>query len=87
LGANRGAVLRLVLREAGILLVAGLGIGAGLAIATGRAAGSLLFGLKPADPLVIGLSVALLAAVALLASFFPAMRAARLEPMLALREE
>jgi predicted permease len=87
LGANRGDVLSLVLREAGVLLAAGLVIGVGLAVAAGRAATSLLFGLKPTDPVTIGLSVALLAAVAIVASFLPAFRASRLEPMLALREE
>jgi putative ABC transport system permease protein len=87
LGASRGDVLNLVLREAGMLLVIGLAIGTGLAIAVGRTASSLLFGLKPTDPVTIGLSVALLAVVAIMASFLPALRAARLEPMLALREE
>jgi ABC-type antimicrobial peptide transport system permease subunit len=87
LGANRGDVLGLVLREAGMLLAVGLVIGTGLAIAVGRTASSMLFGLKPTDPVTIGLSVGLLAVVATVASFLPAMRAARLEPMLALREE
>ncbi len=87
LGANRGDVLQLVLREAGMLLVVGLVIGIGIAIAVGRTASSLLFGLKPTDPVTIGFSVAVLALVAIVASFLPALRAARLEPMLALREE
>jgi predicted permease len=87
LGANRGDVLGLVLREAGMLLAVGLVIGTGLAIAVGRTASSMLFGLKPTDPVTIGISVGLLAVVAIIASFLPAMRAARLEPMLALREE
>jgi ABC-type antimicrobial peptide transport system permease subunit len=87
LGANRGNVLGLVLREAGMLLAIGLVIGTGLAIAAARTTGSMLFGLKPTDPVTIGLSVALLAVVAMAASFLPAMRAAMLEPMLALREE
>jgi predicted permease len=87
LGANRGDVLGLVLREAGMLLAVGLVIGTGLAIAVGRTASSMLFGLKPTDPVTIGLSITLLAVVAIIASFLPAMRAARLEPMLALREE
>jgi predicted permease len=87
LGANRGDVLGLVLREAGMLLAVGLVIGTGLAIAVGRTASSMLFGLKPTDPLTIGLSITLLAVVAIVASFLPAMRAAKLEPMLALREE
>jgi len=87
LGANRANVLNLVLREAGVLLVAGLAIGIGLALAVGRAASSLLFGLQPNDPVTIGASVAGLAVVAIAASLLPAMRAARVEPMVALREE
>ena len=87
LGANRGNVLNLVLREAGVLLVAGLGIGIALALAAGRAASSMLFGLQPSDPVTIGGSVAGLAVVAIAASLLPAMRAARVEPMVALREE
>jgi predicted permease len=87
LGANRRNVLSLVLREAGVLLAAGLVIGIGLALAVGRAASSMLFGLKPSDPVTIGASVAGLAVVAIAASLLPAMRAARVEPMVALREE
>ena len=87
LGANRGNVLSLVLREAGVLLAAGLVIGIGLALAVGRAASSMLFGLKPSDPVTIAASVAGLAVVAIAASLLPAMRAARVEPMVALREE
>jgi ABC-type antimicrobial peptide transport system permease subunit len=87
LGANRANVLNLVLREAGMLLVAGLAIGIGLALAVGRAASSMLFGLQPSDPVTIGASVAGLAVVAIAASVWPAMRAARVEPMDALREE
>jgi ABC-type antimicrobial peptide transport system permease subunit len=70
-----------------MLLAVGLVIGTGLAIAAARTTSSMLFGLKPTDPVTIGLSIGLLAVVAMAASFLPAMRAARLEPMLALREE
>ena len=87
LGANRGNVLSLVLREAGVLLASGLVIGIGIALAVGRAASSMLFGLQPNDPVTIGASVAGLAVVAIAASLLPAMRAARVEPMVALREE
>jgi putative ABC transport system permease protein len=87
LGANRANVLNLVLREAGMLLVAGLAIGIGLALVVGRAASSMLFGLQPSDPMTIGASVAGLAVVAIAASWLPAIRAARVEPMVALREE
>ena len=87
LGAARGNVIGLILREAGILVAAGLVAGTALAIAGARTAASLLYGLKPGDPFVIAASAAMLAAVALIASLLPAVRAARLEPMSALREE
>jgi putative ABC transport system permease protein len=87
LGADRGRVIRLVLREAVLLLALGLAIGTGLALWAGRAAGALLFGLKPYDPPTLAGAVFLLAGVALLASYWPALRASRVEPMSALREE
>jgi putative ABC transport system permease protein len=87
LGASRVNVMRLVLREATMLIVIGLVIGSALAIVVARTASSLLYGLKPGDPWTVGLADALLAAVAIFASLLPALRAARLEPMVALREE
>jgi putative ABC transport system permease protein len=87
LGADRGRVVRLVLREALALLTVGLAIGIGLALWAGRAASALLFGLKAYDPPTLTAAVILLAVVALLASYWPAYRASRLEPMSALREE
>jgi putative ABC transport system permease protein len=87
LGADRVGVVWLVLREAAVLLACGLGIGAGLALWAGQAAGSLLFSLKPNDLTTLLGAMALLAAVAVVASCGPARRAARLEPMLALRDE
>jgi ABC-type antimicrobial peptide transport system permease subunit len=87
LGADRGRVVQLVLREALLLLAAGLVIGTGLALWAGRAAGALLFGLKPYDPPTLVMAILLLAAVALLASYLPALRASRMEPMSALRED
>ncbi|MDR3699319.1 MAG: ABC transporter permease [Candidatus Sulfopaludibacter sp.] len=87
LGANRGRVVMLVLREATLLLAVGLVVGTGLALWAGRAAGALLFGLKPYDPTTLAFAAILLAAVALLASYIPALRASRMEPMSALRED
>jgi predicted permease len=87
LGADRGRVIRLVLREASLLIVAGLIVGTGLALWAGQAASTLLFGLKPHDPVTLAGAIALLALVALLASYGPARRASRLDPMNALREE
>jgi ABC-type antimicrobial peptide transport system permease subunit len=87
LGAQRRNILRMVLGEAGTMLVIGLAVGAALALALGKTAGAMLFGLKPYDPLTILLSAIALAAVAILASYLPAHRAARLDPMAALRDE
>jgi ABC-type antimicrobial peptide transport system permease subunit len=87
LGATPGNVLSMIMREAGALLLTGAAIGAMLAALGARAAKALLFGLKPDDPRILLLAVAALGAVAILASYWPAHRAARLEPMKALREE
>jgi predicted permease len=87
LGATRTRVVGLVLREATLLLAIGLTIGLGFAAWAGRTAASIVYGLKPGDPLTLGAAVALLALVALAASYSPAARAASLHPMDALREE
>ncbi len=67
--------------------MAGLLLGIALALATSQVITKLLYGLSPNDPLTIVLSVLLLALVALPASLIPAIRASRLDPMNALREE
>ena len=87
LGANRNHILVMVLREAAILLGIGLVIGTGLALAAGTAAASMLYGLKPGDPLTLGAAIAGMVVVALVASLLPAQRAAAVHPMQALREE
>ncbi|MGO4882296.1 MAG: ABC transporter permease [Bryobacteraceae bacterium] len=87
LGASRGRVIALVLREAALLLSIGLILGTALAVWAGQAAASLLYGMTPRDPLTLGGAVALLACVALAASYGPAWRAAQLQPMDALRDE
>jgi predicted permease len=87
LGANAGNVSKMILREAGLLLAVGLVIGTGLAVAASTAASTLLFGLKPHDPATLAMAVVALATAALAASYLPARRAARLDPMIALREE
>jgi putative ABC transport system permease protein len=87
LGADRRDVVRMVMREAGVLLIAGLCVGTALAVAAARTASTLLFGLGPGDPATLAIAAGALAAVAALASYLPAHRAARLEPTIALREE
>jgi putative ABC transport system permease protein len=87
LGGQRLNIVNMVLGEAGLLLVIGLAVGIGLALILSKTASSLLFGLKPRDPLTILLAVLGLAAVAILASYIPARRAAGLDPMVALRNE
>ena len=87
LGARRSDVLRLVLAEGFRLTMIGLALGLAGAYAATRVLTSLLFGVKPTDPLTfIGLSL-LLAIVALLASYIPARRATKVDPLVALRSE
>lgn len=87
LGAERKQVRGMVLREAGWL--AALGVVAGLAVALGlgQLVKSMLYGLKPADPVSFTGAGCLLLAVALVAAWLPALRASRVEPMEALRHE
>jgi len=87
LGADRGRVLALIMREAALLLAIGLAIGTGLSLASTRAAAALLFGLKPHDPTTLTLAAISLGVVATVASYLPALRAARVHPTEALREE
>jgi len=85
LGANRSQVLGMVMREAGMLLLIGIVIGTALALAAARAAESLLFGLKPHDPFTLFAAAGLMTVIGAVASFVPAIRASRLDPMAALR--
>ena len=87
LGADRMRVLQLVMREALELLGIGLVAGAALAWWVSRTARSMLFGVKNTDPTIFGAAVALLAIVAITASFVPAQKASHLDPLEALREE
>ena len=87
LGADRRAVVRLILREAAALLSVGLAAGILLSLASAKTVSSMLFGLQPYDPVTIGLAVAILAGVGLVASYLPARRAAGVDPMEALRAE
>jgi putative ABC transport system permease protein len=87
IGAERVDVLKLILNEASLLTVTGLVIGAGLALGAAQAAKSLLYGLKPRDPITLVAAVVVLSAVAAFASFLPAYRASKLDPLIALRYE
>jgi len=87
LGAQRSGVIGLILGEVAVLIAIGAVVGAGLTLAGSKAASSLLFGLKPRDPLTLVLATVILAAVGFGASFIPARRATRVDPMVALRYE
>ncbi|HKO04632.1 MAG TPA: ABC transporter permease [Candidatus Acidoferrales bacterium] len=87
LGAQRAAIWRLVMRDVGLLLAAGVAAGTGIAWISTRFVQSLLFGLQAHDTATIALGIGLLAAVGFLASYLPARRAMRVDPMVALRHE
>ncbi len=85
LGAQRSAVLGLVMRESMVLVVVGVIIGVAVAMGAGRFVSTLLFGLAPTDALTIAAAVVVMVSVSALAGFLPARRAARIDPMVALR--
>lgn len=87
LGANRGNVLRLVLRTALTQVGIGLALGIPMAFLAGHYMGDQLYGVRSYDPLSIAIAVVVLSAAAALAGFIPARRAASVEPMVALRVE
>ncbi len=87
LGATRGSVVGIILRQTLLLLTAGIVAGLVLALAGARGAGSLLYGLQPNDPLTFVVATALLSVVSLFAGFVPAYKASRTNPVAALRYE
>jgi putative ABC transport system permease protein len=87
LGAQRGDVLRLVIGEGARLAAIGLAIGVAASLVAARLISSLLFDVKPTDPLTFIVVSLILTGVALLASYIPARRAMRVDPMVALRHE
>jgi ABC-type antimicrobial peptide transport system permease subunit len=87
LGAHRWQVIAMVMRDVAVMLLIGVIIGTALALVSGRGASTMLFGLKPYDPVTLTFAIVLLAIIAVVASWLPARRAANLDPVTALRCE
>jgi putative ABC transport system permease protein len=87
LGASRADVLKLVLRKGLILSATGIVLGLIATVSVTRLMTSVLFEVRPGDPLILGLAALILGSVAMLASYLPARRATKVDPMLALRYE
>jgi len=87
LGAGRGAVIWMVLRDVCVLAAIGLAIGVPTALGTSRLIESFLFEMKPNDPRALTLAVVILLTTAFVAGYGPARRASRVDPMIALRHE
>ncbi|HLY18397.1 MAG TPA: ABC transporter permease [Bryobacteraceae bacterium] len=87
LGASRGDIAKLVMRNVAALLAIGLAVGMAIEWAGARAITAFLYGLSSHDPAVLGAAAGVLALVAVLASVLPSVRAVRVDPMVALRHE
>ena len=87
LGAPRSRVLWMVLRESLLLVIVGLAIGLPLVIALARLIGPMLFEVSPNDPVVVGIAAGVLLVVGASSSYLPALRASRVDPLTALRQE
>ena len=87
LGASAPAVMWLVLRQSLAMILAGIGVGTFAALAAGRLLVRLVEGVRETEPLTFGIMISVLMTAALLASFLPARRASRIDPMTALRGE
>jgi ABC-type antimicrobial peptide transport system permease subunit len=86
LGARTGRVISMILRETTRLVGVGLGLGGALVYAASRLIESQLYGVVPRDPLIVAVATALLVLVAFTAAYVPARRAAKIDPMAALRQ-
>ena len=87
MGARAVDVLKMVIAEAGWMVGIGVAIGVALGLGAAKAASTLLFGLQPGDPVTLTAAIALLASIGLIASYLPARRASRLDPMTTLRSD
>jgi len=87
LGAERGSIQRMILREGAVMLAAGLVLGLLLALATGQVLSSILYGVGALDPIAFTVAPVVLALAGILATWLPARRATRISPMEALRTE
>ena len=87
IGATQRQVLASVARSAAILIGTGLVLGLGMALGAGRLLGQILYGVKPSDPLTFAIVFAIMLGVGAAATFLPARRATRIDPMQALRLE
>jgi putative ABC transport system permease protein len=87
LGAGRSGIVILVLREAALMIAAGCSVGAGAALTLAGLTRKMLFGITPNDPPVFVVAATLLAVAALAAAWLPARRAARIDPLTALRQD
>ena len=87
LGAQAGAVLRMIMWEGSIMLISGVAIGLLLAIATAKILSGILYGVGALDPVAFTVAPAVLAVAALIATWLPARRATRVDPVQALRAE
>jgi ABC-type antimicrobial peptide transport system permease subunit len=87
LGARPAEVMRMVLRQGLTLAAVGAALGLTGALLAARLLSKLLFEVAPTDPLTFGVSVALLIVVAAVACYLPSRRAARIDPILALRQD
>jgi len=87
LGATSKSIVGLVMLDVLALLAVGIAGGIGLSLATMHLLRALLFGIQPRDPATLAIGVALMAIVSVAASFLPARRAAKVDPMIALRQD